>query len=91
MIRTKSNVRIMSWNVQDFSTLQDQLREEIMRMKPHITVVQETGMWIDNEKDFRWPGAKILNIEAQQTTKGKRGGLEVIISPNVEYTELYRT
>lgn len=89
MTRIADQIRVMSWNVRGFNTIQDELQAEILRWKPHIAVLQETQMWIENERDLKWPGAKILNMEAQQLTVGKRGGLAVIISPEINYTEIH--
>lgn len=47
--------------------------------------------WIENYTDLCWTGAKILNMERVQQPKGRRGGIEIIISPDVEFTELHRT
>lgn len=87
MLKTDNQIRILSWNVRSFHTEQKTLREEIRRLKPHITVLQETGMWIENEPDLQWAGAKILNLEAQQR---RRGGLAIIMAPEVEFTEIRR-
>lgn len=48
-------------------------------------------MWIVNERDLNWPGATVLNMEAGQQMKGKRGGIELTISPEIPFTEIYRT
>lgn len=79
----------MTWNVRGFNTFQAQLWEEINRQQPHIVVLQETMMWVSNDRDFGWEGARILNMESVRQTKGRRGGLAMIISPDVEYTELH--
>lgn len=52
-------------------------------------VLQETIKWITKD-DLNWPGASILNMEAIQQTKGRGGGLTVIVSPDIEFTELHR-
>lgn len=83
----------MTWNVRSFNTETTQLGEEIKRQQPHIVLLQETMMWIVNDIHLNpsWSGATILNMEAIKQTKGRRGGLDVIIGPDVEFTELYRT
>lgn len=53
--------------------------------------MQETMKWIENYAGLRWTGATILNMEAVQQPKGRRGGLAIIISPYIEFTELHRT
>lgn len=45
---------------------------------------------VDNDLHLNWPGARILNMEAVKQVKGKRGGLAIIISPELEYTEIIR-
>lgn len=47
-------------------------------------------MWIHIDRDIRWSGAKVLNMEAINQTKGKRGGIGLVICPEFEFTELYR-
>lgn len=81
----------MEGNVRSFNTGTADLREEILKQQPHIVVLQETLMWIFNDRDLNWAGDTILTMEPIQQTKGKRGGLAVISSPEVEFTELFRT
>lgn len=76
------NIRIMTWNVRGFNTHTKKLREEIIRQSPHIIVLKETMTWIFND-DVGWAEAIVLNMEAIKQVKGRRGGLEVIISPEL--------
>lgn len=75
--------------MQSFNTETDQLRTEIIKQNPHVIIPQETMKWITKD-DLNWPGAIILNMEAIKQTKGRRGGVAIIIHPDLEYTELHR-
>lgn len=88
---TTEDIRILTWNIRGFNSEQDKLREEITRQQPHIVILQETMTWINAGTDICWTGTRVLKKEAINKTKGKRGGLTIFISPNIEFTELYRT
>lgn len=83
-------IKILTWNVRGFNSKTTALRDEILRHKPHIVILQDSMKWIDNETDLGWSGSKVLNMEAIQQLKGRRGGLAVIVSPELEFTEKYR-
>lgn len=85
------NIKIMSWDVRGYGTCEEKMREDIMKQKTHILVLQETKMWINNARDLWWKDARVLNMETIRQTKGKLGGLEIVISPEIEFTDLYRT
>lgn len=48
-------------------------------------------MWVVNDKSLNWSGARVLIMAAVQQTKGRRGGLALIIIRDIEYTEINRT
>lgn len=89
-MNTTDNIRILTWNVRGYNLETIQLRDEIIRQKPHIVIMQETMAWIENDKILNWAGARVMNMEAIQQVKGKRGGLAIIVIPEIDFTELHR-
>lgn len=81
-------LRVMSWNVRSFGANQKAIKEEILRQKPHLLILQETRMWIKNDTDLGWPGATIYNIPPVPMTRGNKGGLAVIVCPELKSQEL---
>lgn len=84
------NIRILTWNARGYNSETSHPRDEIVRQKPPVALIKETMMWIVNDEVLNWAGATVPNMEALQKINGKRGGLVIIVSLEIEFNKLYR-
>lgn len=81
-------LRVMSLNVRSFGANQKTIKEDVLRQKPHLLILQETTRWIKNDTDLGWPGVTIYNIPPVPMTRGNKGGIAVIVCPELKIQEL---
>lgn len=90
---TTNNILILTWTVRGFNTRQSDLRTDILKQRGHIVILQEIMMWlnVDRERPWRVVGGESIKHGINNQTKGKRGGLAVVISLELEFTDLHKS